>query len=736
MNKSIRFFRGLPTLFLALCLTLGGCMPIFQKKTPEDSGGQTVPASQAASIGTVYAADIFSFDRPVSPAAQVLPSPGGVYVLDPLDQDGTLREFDADGRCLRELGDTRPEWIGPDGSAWRLEYTEDHNDRHTDYAVYRQGEAEPVLRFTTEQGTAELTVGDGFLLITRQWWDESNTGHYSLAAYDPAGQLLHEQDLSEWFQLYRDGRELYFFGRESYEFFRLDGQNFSLNKVDSLKEDESLNGISGGLLFSNDGTCVYRRPVGGAEREALFRYDALYLTPGLAPIPIGDSGCFLFHEFTNEVSPYKIARPVDKSTLPAARQTVTLACNDPEAANFNRPYPSSFWEAIADFNTVSRDYEVVVKNYADCPDPQTALNADIAAGDVPDLIDLEGFSSGLATAANAEDLLPYVERDYDKDALLPGPLKAMETDGKLFSLMPSFTVQALLAPAALVNGQDTGSWAALSALAGSAEQVFYSSVSREDLLKAVFAGGQRDYTEEQVADILAFAAALPEQALQNPYDLPQEELEQMAEEGIFFELDHRPILAGLQCFELAVVSGPVIPQSNGEDYTAVGLGYEEGVFGQKLTALPLPGRSGFALCPAQEMMMPLKAVNKDGAWAFLRFALQDRYLTDMSYGMGFRHGIPLTRSAYEQGARAWEKLNGVISGSADGADYSLSYDPANCDALFRQLLDGAEGVQRGPDELYTAVNSLARSFFAGDKPLDQAAADIASRLRVYRAEHS
>ncbi len=734
---------GLLALFLALSLGLGGCAPIFQKKTPENgggsvqtSGGQANVDSQGRPFETVYKADIFSFDRPVSPAAQVLPSPGGVYVLDPFGQDETLREFDAEGRCLRELGDTRPEWVGPDGSAWRLEYKEDRSDRHTDYAVYRAGEAEPILRFTTEQGTAEMTAGDGFLLITRQWWDESNTGHYSMSVYNLAGQLLNEQPLNQWFQLYRDGGELYFFGRESYELFRLDGQNFSLNKVDSLREDESLNGISGGLLYSNDGTCVYSRPVGGAEREALFRYDALYLTPGLAPIPIGDSGCFLFHEITNEVSPYKIARPVDKNAVPAARQTVVLACNDPEAASFNRPYPSSFWEAIADFNTASRDYEVVVKNYADCPDPQTALNADLAAGEAPDLIDLAGFSAGLATAANAEDLLPYVERDLGGDVLLPGPLKAMETDGKLFSLMPSFTVQALLVPAALVNGQDTGSWAALSALAGGAEHVFYDSVSQGDLLKAVFAGGQRDYTAEQATDILAFAAALPEQALQNPYDLPQEQLEQMAEEGTFFELDRRPILAGEQSFELAEVSGPVIPQSNGEDYTAVGLGYEEGVFGQKLAALPLPGRSGFDLCPAQELMMPLKAGNKEGAWAFIQFTLQDRYLTDMSYGMGFRRGIPLTRSAYEQGARAWEKLDGVISGSADGVDYSLTYDPANCEALFRQLLDGAEGVQRGPDELYTAVEGLAASYFAGEKSLDQAAEDIASRLAVYRAEHS
>ena len=36
--------------------------------------------------------------------------------------------------------------------------------------------------------------------------------------------------------------------------------------------------------------------------------------------------------------------------------------------------------------------------------------------------------------------------------------------------------------------------------------------------------------------------------------------------------------------------------------------------------------SGVYLSPNQELMMPLAAQNKEGAWAFLAFLLNDRYL--------------------------------------------------------------------------------------------------------------
>lgn len=162
----------------------------------------------------------------------------------------------------------------------------------------------------------------------------------------------------------------------------------------------------------------------------------------------------------------------------------------------------------------------------------------------------------------------------------------------------------------------------------------------------------------------------------------------------------------------------------------------EGWFGERLAAAGLPGvkGSGVYLSPNQELMMPLAAQNKDGAWAFLAFLLNDRYLVNPFFG-GFRYGIPLTRSAYEREiGQYWAWMDGKLSGSINGADYEIFYDPDNCKALFLTLLDQVDGVCRDGDEIFDAVMNTANSYFAGDKPLEQAADDIAKRLKIYNAE--
>ena len=743
MKKSIRFIAAISALVAVLSLGLSGCTPIFKKNAPENSqgrvqvtGGQENLATDGTAFETVYVVDIFEFDRAISAVNQITSSPNGLYVRDEFAE--LLYEFDTEGNCLRELGNIQPDRIALDGSVWALdsfENKDDRSDRHIDYTVSRLdgGSWTTVLNFRTERGTADLTVGDGFFLITKQWWDDSNTGHYSMESYDRSGNLLHSQDLEEWFRIYDINSGVYFFGRDSYDIFLYDPQSYALNKVDTVDEDCCLNSIYDDMLYMNDDICLYRRPVGASGREALFRYDALYLTPGLTPIPLGDSGCFLFCDFRNDVSPYKIAYPVDKKSLPEQRQPVVMAINDASEEFFNKLYGSTFSEVIADFNTVNREYEVIVKNYYDCPDPQAALNIDIAAGEVPDLIDMEGFSDNMVTAGNATDLLPYFERDYGTDKLLQGPLQAMLSNGKLLSLIPSFGVTAILGPASLIDGQEVESYADLSAMAGGDEHVFYNSVEREAFLHYVFANNKRGYTAEQIADILAFAAVLPERVLQNPYDLPEEELEQLAAEGFSFGMDHRSVQAGEQKFELATVTGPVIGADN-EGFT-VGLAQEEGYFGERIAAIGLSGSTGgIFLEPVQELMMPLGAKNKDGAWEFMKFLLSDRYLVDITYGRGFCSGIPLTESAFERGMDAYGELDGALSGYVNGAEYSLTYDPVNCASLFQKLLNRADGVLWDEDELYSAVAELARFYFNGGRDLDQIAEDIASRIKLFHAE--
>lgn len=737
---------------LALILALGLCacaakpeagqadLPVREDVSTYGGGENLAP--DGTPFETVYVPGIMDFDRSFSLYSKFATSPNGLYVYDELAE--RLYEFDAEGRCLREWTASVDEYdalLRSGGSEWQIKMHENKEDpfnQSIDYRVLhiRDGQEMEVMSFRDEQGTTGLVGLDeaGFLLY-HVWWDERGEGHFVLESYNSAAELLHSQELGEWMEIHRAESGVYLLGRDSCDVFLYDPESFVLNKVDSVPEDCRSCGLVGDTLYLTDSALLYRHKLGSGENEPLFRYDTLYLSGTLVPVPIGGTDRFFFQDYSSQVSPYRVAYPVDKNSLPAKKSVVTLAISEEIPEFISLPY-GSYSEQIRDFNTVSREYEIVVRNYADCPDPFLALSADIAGGNAPDLIDVRGFGSAVCSVSTAEDLLPYIERELGADALLPGPLAAMKTDGKLLSLMPSFSLTAILGPASLLDGQDIDSFADLSSLAGGTERVFYHSVDRESFLKWVFANDQRDYSAGQVADYLAFAAALPEEAVQNPYAMTEAELQAATAQGDKFPLDYGPVHEELQKLELARIESPSGGGIGILSSDACVLPEAAGWFGEPLAAVGLPGAagSGVYLSPTQELMLPLAAQNKEGAWAFLAFVLNDRYLTNPLTG-GFRYGIPLTRSAFDRGiSREWDRMDGTAVGLLSGVNYDLRYDPENCKALFLDLLERADGVCRDGDEIFDAVMNIANAYFSGDKPLGQAADDIARRLKIYHAE--
>lgn len=751
MNKDIRLWAAVLALCLALSLGLGGCAPKNENKTaasPAREGVSTYGAGEnlapdGSPLETVYVPGILEFDRSLQPITRFQTSPNGLYAFDEMAQK--FYEFDGEGRCLREWSGDYADYealADPVSSTWRLEAREDRAARATDYRVLRleDGQESTVLSFRCENGTATLVgLEEGFLLY-RFGWDENGVDAFTLESYDAAGQLLQSRDLGEWMEIYRTGDGLYFFGFDSRGFYRYDPADFSLTRVDSVPEDFRVCGFQGGavsqtdVLYLTDYSYLYRHRLGSGENEPLFRYDALFLSEGVAPVPIGGTESFFFLDLRNESSPFRIAVPVAKSSFPAEKKILTLAINEiiPEEKAPHLQY-GSFHDEILDFNTVNREYEIVVRNYADCPDPFLALSADLAGGNAPDIIDVRGFGSAICSPAAAEDLLPYVQRDLGTDALLSGPLAAMITDGKLLSLMPSFSLVAILGPASLLDGREIESFSALSDLAGGAERVFDQSLDRESFLLWVFANSRRDYTADQAEDLLRFAAALPEDNMQIPEGLTEQEYREALAHGTVFPVDYGPIRDGLQRFQLALIADPL-----GRTLTtgAASIPETEGWLGERVSALGLPGTesSGIYLAPTRELMIPQAAANKEGAWAFLSFVLSDRYLVRGFTG-SFSYGIPLTRAAYDRGMAQYEIwMDGQLSGTVNGMDYELRYDPENAKALFLALLDEVEGVCRDGDELYTAVRRTAEAYFSGDKAMEQAASEIARQLRIYHAE--
>lgn len=419
---------------LALCiaLTLGlcGCAPNTETNK-EDSGsregvstygGGENLAPDGTPFETVYVPGIMDFDRSFSLYSQFSTSPSGLYVYDELEE--RLYEFDAEGRCLREWTASVDEYdalLRSGSSKWRIEMHENKEDFYNQSIDYRvlhiqNGQETEVMCFRDEHGTTGLVgLGEEGFLLYHVWWDERGEGHFVLESYNSAAELLHTQELGEWMVIHRAESGVYLLGRDSYDVLLYDPESFLLNKVDSVPEGCRTCGIVGDTLYLTDSVYLYRYRLGSGVKEPLFRYDKLFLADTLTPVPIGGTESFFFRDYSNQASPYRVAYPVDKAALPAEKTVITLAINENISEYVSLKY-GSYHDPITDFNTVSRDYEIVVRNYAECPDPFLALTADIAGGNAPDLIDVRGFGSAICSPATAEDLLPYVERDLGAEA--------------------------------------------------------------------------------------------------------------------------------------------------------------------------------------------------------------------------------------------------------------------------------------------------------------------------------
>lgn len=123
------------------------------------------------------------------------------------------------------------------------------------------------------------------------------------------------------------------------------------------------------------------------------------------------------------------------------KTVLTLACNGVHWDVRNR---------VVQFNKSSEKYRIRVTDYSqynteeDYNAGTAKLNTDIASGNVPDILVLEDnlpiesyISKGLF-----EDLYPYIDKDEElnREKYFPNVLKAFETEGKLYQLVPSFSI--------------------------------------------------------------------------------------------------------------------------------------------------------------------------------------------------------------------------------------------------------------------------------------------------------
>lgn len=482
-------------------------------------------------------------------------------------------------------------------------------------------------------------------------------------------------------------------------------------------------------FYYKDDSGIYGYDMAGKTGKKLMDYVASNLTSEntYGIVPIGDDrfmGIVYDYESGDGYTTLAIYEKVDPSSI-ANKQTITYG-----AYWINEDVKRA---AIA-FNKASKDYQITFKDYSNEEDPVSKMNADIIAGNVPDIIDLSEMSvEQYAAKGLLEDLTPYFEKDPDINAedLIPSVLETMKVDGKLYYVAPSFYLYSLAGKTSDV-GTDTGwtfdDFKALLEKKGDDVRPFYSD-NRSDMLYSLAGVGLSDFVDWTTGEC-SFDSQDFKDILQLCYDKGVDAEMEWTEDTPSTE---KLIRDGKILFREGYVDldeFPTVAQIFGEDVNYIGY--------------PNKDKQGSYFLFNSQIAIYSKSDVKDGAWEFIRTFMTKEYqgkTMDPYYTPTRQDCFDLlieakmaTEEYTNELGREIYPQNGSY-GYGDGIELELKPMTQEEADKYIALVSNTKKSGRYDTTLMELVQEEAKPYFAGEKSLDETADIIQNRIKTYVNEN-
>ena len=410
------------------------------------------------------------------------------------------------------------------------------------------------------------------------------------------------------------------------------------------------------------------------------------------------------------------------------RQVITLAMASTDwtvksrVIEFNKKN-DTYRISLIDYSSESGEYEEGISR----------MNTDIVSGKVPDIILLDDsmptdsyISKGLFA-----DLLPIIEKDeeIDRNDLMPNVMEAFSRDGKLYRLIPSYSIRTIVAKTSDV-GEERG-WTVEEAMAlwdSKPEGTeFIAGATRSEMLNMCmsFAGsqfvnystGDCDFNNEGFLNLLEFLKRFPVEISDDYYTDEY-----------------------WSSYDSLWRTGKVITQQmylgdfRNLNYT------EKGTFGEPITMIGFPStdQDGSVLVPTMQFAISAKSKNQDAAWQFLRYYLTEDYQNEAP-------GFPLSMKVLEK--RAEEAMDRPYYTDENGNkeyyddiiyidDVEVTIEPMTREEVdhFMEILKTFKNVGRYDDTLINIISEEAEPYFNGQKNAGEVAQIIQNRAQIYLHE--
>ena len=421
---------------------------------------------------------------------------------------------------------------------------------------------------------------------------------------------------------------------------------------------------------------------------------------------------------------------VDPQTV-SERQQIVLGCNyidyDVRAQ-------------IIKFNKNNEKYRVVISDYSkfdtdsDMSGGANKLNTDIVSGNAPDILVLDSdmpvdsyISKGLF-----EDMTNYFNNDAElsKGQFLDHVMEAFKTDGKMYKLIPSFSVETVVASSADV-GKDDYTWTIdelekLVKEKNIEHKNIFGPLSRDEVMEMALSlsGSQYidwstltcSYNSDAFIHLLEFVNEFPEELTEDDY-------------GYDPSTYYRRNMALAERLYL---------------YNFSDFNYEEqGTFGQDIQPVGFPSDngSGSAIYPNIQLTMSATSKVKDGCWEFMRYFLTDEYQKTID-------GVwPVNMNMINEMAEKAKKKPTYIDENGKEVEYDdtwyvadqeITINPMTDDEVKEVIdfLNSIDQVGNANDAVASIINEEAAAYFSGQKTAAEVADIIQSRVQIYVNEIS
>lgn len=391
---------------------------------------------------------------------------------------------------------------------------------------------------------------------------------------------------------------------------------------------------------------------------------------------------------------------------------------------------------ILKFNKTNTEYQIQISDYSEFNTEEdynagiTKLNTEIISGKIPDIIQISNLPyKQYAAKGLLEDLYPLIDNDPDlkRENFVPSILKAVETNGKLYTLIPSFSVFSIVGAKSVVGSEPGWTMAEMQQVLKdnpNADAPFGLYTTKNDIFQGLcmlnmenyinWQTGQCNFDSEEFKGLLQFANTFPEK------------MEQI--DGENYVGPEVLVPEGRQIFQMFSL------YSMDSDFQ-----YTKAIFGGDIVfkGLPSETKDGNVAQIQGGLAMTTSCKYKEGAWEFMRTLLMDDYqskqwnlpISQKAFDAKLAEAMKQEYTTDENGNKIPVSHGGMSSGNGPVIEF-YALTQAEADQLVA-LVNSVKRTAVFDQSQMNIINEEVEAYFAGAKTVDETASIIQSRMNIY-----